>query len=670
MSNYKPSSRPTPRMLEQPWVPDALPLLNDEVAYKIPRLAQTSPLRVEVQELWPGADILDPGEVTKVTWLWDNDVVGSKELTAPYDAADLPSVAGEIPVILLDVPGLHSLQYTVELIPGNVTEPSFPIQIDVDKVAPNQGQAGARMIFPQEIIDDGVTDAYLLANGDRVVAIVPPWPDIRLEDVVEAFLTLLPTFRSSRPRYRAQDVVAQVEITQAHKDGAPIELIFEGDYLRTLLSNREYSVQYRLKDRAGWEGPASRSATLLIALTVTPVIFPAPEVPQAFGAGANGRIDLEDAREPGGVYMNILEIVGADAGDVIQPSWNLIPLPPLIVGPFQVWPIRVPIPWPILAQGGFELAGGIVRASYTWQRGTGVARPSVVRFVPVDLTAAGELNPDNPDFTNRLLPRPTVKGLTGDDILTIVDSNQPANVELVLGVGFAPGDELQLFWDDALVPGAVYRVGPLDQAGDLIPFQIPWALILPIGNALVNLYYQTFNGVNRQRSLDKVVTVAIAPILGLGITRYPDVDYGPGPDSGFIGCTLKPHPSHGVQVFVPGDDTRLQAGDVLRLRWVGYASPNGNLNAVIAASEGEFDSPPLTQQWVENGYPFTVPFDPHVLLPGLVKADDYPGRPAYGSATTSYTVLRNGVNVGSSNRSLVAVRLTRPGGAPPCIVDE
>lgn len=667
MPKYNPST-PIPRMLDQPWVPAALPLLADEVAYTIHRLDQLAPLVVEVQSIWPGWDLLDPGEVTRVFWLWDGTQVGEvKELEAPYDASDLPSVAGAIPAILLAVPGLHSLQYIVELVPGNPADPSFPIQINLNKLAPNQGVQPNKLMFDTYIQNNGVTDEYLAdpVNNDQVVAIVPPWPDMRLEDRALGKLTLLPALR--RPHSRSDEIVASVEITQDHKDGAPIELAFEGETFRSLLSNREYSAQYQLINRAGWEGPASRTAVVLNALTPSPIIFPAPEVPQAFGTGANGRIDLEDAREIGGVYMNILEIVGALENDVVTPSWNLIPLPQIIVGPFQAWPIRVPIPWPVLAQGGFELAGGIIRASYTWQRGTAAARPSVVRFVPVNLTAAGELNPDNPNYINPLFLLPTVKGVSGDDVLTILDRDQPANVELVLGVGFDVGDLLELIWNDNPVPVATHPVAVGENPGAVIAFQIPWALIDPIGNALVNLFYRTFNGVNRQRSNNKVVTVAISPILGLKPTRYPDVNYAPGPDSGFIGCTLKPHPSFGVQVLVPGDDTRLEVGDVLRLRWVGYASPNGNLSHVISGSEGEWNSPPLNLNWVQNGYPFTVPFNPHVLLPGLVKPDDYPHKPIYGSATTSYQVVRGGVVVGASNRSLVLVTLIRPNNLPPCI---
>jgi len=111
-------------MLDQPWVPVALPLLADEVAYKIHRLDQLAPLAVQVPTLWTGGELLDPGEVTRVTWLWDDEPVDVKELVAPYGESDLSDVAGVIPAIRLDVAGLHFLQYIVELVEGNPTEPS------------------------------------------------------------------------------------------------------------------------------------------------------------------------------------------------------------------------------------------------------------------------------------------------------------------------------------------------------------------------------------------------------------------------------------------------------------------------------------------------------------------------------------------------------------------
>lgn len=625
--------------LAAPTVPASLTLLGDEVAFTIPRSAQVGDLQVDIAVLWGGTGTLDPGEITTVMFLWDDDPdpVATVTQEAPYGEEILP-FSGFIPQIYSSVPGLHRLRYIVDLTSnGNVTMESLPILVNIDKEAPNQGQRGGRLVFPPAIVDFGVTDDYLANNNDQVVATVPRWPDMRLEDVVEGYLLLLPSGRRSHRRSRTLDVVARVVIEQHHKDGAPIELVFEGDTLRQH-RNGDYDAHYYLIDRAGNEGPRSLAATLLIDLTPSPSLLRPPEVPQA-NAASNGRIDLDDARAPGGVYMNILEITGADEGDVLRPSWNLIPLPEIIIGAGQVWPIRVPIDWPTLASGGLEITPRVIRAGYTWRRGTGGARPSQPQFVPVDLTVAGPVSPDNPDPVNRLLERATVKGLTGDDVLTIADRDSPARAVVPLYADPRAGQILELIWNNHPTPVDTYTVQWGDSEGQEIEFFIPWALIEPIEIGVVPVYYWTFNGVNRQRAPDKPVTVSVAPIAGLKRPEFPQVSYAPGPDSGFIGCTLQPHPVHGVQVKIPGDDLRLEQHDVIELSWAGYASTNGNSNTLIPDTEKSW-SHTLTLDEVSNGYIFTVPFDPYIKLPGLVKPDDYPNKPRHGSAIAQYRVSR------------------------------
>ena len=654
--------------LAAPTVPAALPLLADEVAYTIPRSAQIGDLQIDIEELWGGTGTLDPGEITTVTFLWDGVVVDTRTQEAPYGDEILP-FSGWIPEINSSSPGLHRLQYIVDLASnGNITMPSLPIEVNIDKEAPNQGQRGKRLIFPNDIVDSGVTDDYLAnpINNDQVVAIVPRWPDMRLEDTVEAYLSLLPAGRRSHRRSRTLDVVARVVIEQHHKDGDPIELVFEGDTLRQH-RNADYDAHYYLIDRGGSEGPRSLAATLLIDLTPSPSLLRPPEVPQA-NADSNSRIDLDDARAPGGVFMNILEITDADADDVLRPTWNLIPLPQIIIGAGQAWPIRVPIDWPTLASGGFEMTPGTILARYTWQRGTGAERFSQPRFVPVDLTVAGPINPDNPDPVNRLLERATVKGLTGDDVLTIADRDRPARVVVPLYAGPVSGQILELIWNNDPLPVDTYTVQRGDREGQEIEFFIPWALIEPIEIDVVPLYYWTFNGINRQRAPDKPVTVSVVPIAGLKRPEFPQVSYDPGPDSGFIGCTLKPHPVHGVQVEIPGDDTRLEEHDVIELSWAGYASTNGNSSTLIPGTEGSW-SHTLTLEEASNGYSFTVPFDPYIKLPGLVKPEDYEHKPRHGSAIAQYEVIRNGVPAGTSGRNLVFVTLIRPN-SPPCLGED
>ena len=664
----KPSRRrdPSVLVLDAPEAPDALPLEADDTGHKIPVPFQSTGLRVEVPRIWSGADLLDPGDVTVLDWLWDGVSFQTIRLTAPYDASDLPDADGLVPPSLMDVAGMHRLQYQVLLreSSGNDPVPSFTTVLDSDKVGPNQGQRGTQFQFDADIEREGVTDAYLdnPANNNRVVATISPvWLDIRLGDVVEAYLTLLPFSRPLRKRPRQLNIVATTTIVQAHKDGTlPIEIHFPGDFLRGL-ANREYNAHYYLRDRSGRESGPSRTAVLLINLTPTPVNLPIVDIPQL----DDGLIDLSDAREPGGVFMSIPEVFGAAAGDFLRPFWDLIALPPIEIAGIQNWPIPVFIPYSILAAGGAEFVRGTVRAEYRWQRGTAPARPSPVRFVPVDLTVAGPVSPTNPDPINQLLELVTVRGRDGDNLLTINDVG--LQVRVVTRLYNAPfiGELLELMVGTHPNPVATYRVQASDVGGQEIEWLVDWDVIEPLLiGGLVPFFYWTFNGVNRQRAQDTQVVVNIVAIGDLKDLEYVGVHYGPGPGSGFIGCPLRPWVS-GVGVHIPGDD-RWESGDEVVLHWESYANSSGNPAGVIPETVQRFGHT-LTADEARSGYEFRVPFDPYILLPGLVK----PPVAQYGCAVAHYQIIKaGGGGMGSSLRRRVFITLIQPGDAPPCLSDD
>ncbi|AZE77263.1 hypothetical protein [Pseudomonas synxantha] len=660
---------PIPKMAAEPVVPlpYALPLLNDEQAYTIPLSAQAADLPVQVQTLWGGGDGLDPGEITTISFYWDSesDPFDIQTLTAPYDERDLP-VTGYVPQIKLNAPGLHLLRYTVMLVPGDTAGPSNPILINIDTQAPNQNNRGAPLMFPAQIDAQGVTDLYLDANDDQVVAEVPRWPDIRLEDEVVCDLVRLPLNRDKARRRVLADAVARTTITQAHLDGARIELIFTGDVLRNH-DNGEYNARYFLADRALNEGPPSRTSVLLIDLTPTPTLLRPIEVPQL---AIDGLIDLEDARDPGppgGVYMHILEVVGAAPGDILEPFWGFIPLPTITIGIGQIWPVVVPIDYATLASGGFEFTPGTNRADYTWQRGTGGPRRSLPRFVPVNLTVAGPVSPENPNPVNRLLDRVTVKGLDGDNQLTISDRDRPARVVVRLYPGLVAEQLLELMWGAPAVLADTYTVRPEDRAGDEIEFFVPWALIEQTPGGIVPTFYWTFNGVNRQRSPDTNVTVNVVPIEGLLGPEFPDVEYGPGPTAGFISCYLRPW-VRGARVRIPGDSSRLSEHDTVILSWASYRNTNAHPSGVIPETIETF-SHTLTRGEAEDGYDFWIPFAPYILLPGLVKPPEGQVNPRHGSAVVEYRLIKDaGGGMGDSEQRLVFITLIQPN-SPPCLAD-
>ncbi|CAD5200705.1 hypothetical protein [Pseudomonas sp. FEN] len=643
----------TPRMLKEPHVPDALPLLEDESAYLIPRLAQSRPLRVEVVELWGGSGALDPGEITTVEFYWDNepDPVDSRTVEAPYGPEIIP-FPGFIPALKLAVPGPHQVRYVVQLVPGNPTDPSYPINVNIDKEGPNQDQPGRKLKFPAEVERDGVTDDYLADNGDRVVATVERWPDMRLEDVVEAYWERLP--------FRDIDPVARVEIEQAHKDGAPVELVFEGDVIHRN-GNGEFTAYYYLIDRAQNTGARSDRTLVQVDLTASPVMLPAVRVPQA----DDGLIDLEDARSPGGVYMFIDQILNLEDGDVITPSWNMLALPVIVYDASLTWPQRVAIDWSTLSAGGFEVTPGTVLARYTWRRGTSIARPSDPRFVPVNLTVAGPVNPGNPDPINLWLEQVTIKGMTGDNIITDADIGRPVRVVVPLYADPHPGQVLELMWAAHPTPVDTYTVQVGDREDDEVEFFIPWTLVEPVGNAVVQAYYWTFNGVNRQRAPDTAVNVNVIPITGLKALEFPDVSNSGGSGSGFINCSHLPW--LGVRVRIPGDPTRLAMDDKIELSWIGHAGTNNN--APVIPETVEVFTHTLTAEEALNGYIFTVPFDPYVKLPGLIKPVEGSDSPANGCAVVRYRLIKAQGGVGNSARKLLPISLIRSN-SPPCLGED
>lgn len=677
VSSAIPAKARTPGVLEldAPEAPDALPLMPDDVGYKIPVPFQSAGLPVRVTTLWGGSNFLDPGDKTLVTWKLDGEEFDTKRLEAPYDATDLPEADSMVPSHLMDVPGLHNLTYEVILreSSGNPGEPSFVTLLDSDKVGPNQGQRGPRLRFPPEIELNGVTDTYLgdPVNMDRVVGTIvstttPAWLDMRLGDVVEAYLTLLPLRRPARKHPRLLDIVATTVITQAHKDGAPVEVFFPGDVLRGL-ANREYNAHYFLRDRSGRESGPSFTSVLYINLEVTPTELRPVDVPQL----NDGRITLSDARQPGGVFMNILEIFGSAPGDILRPSWNFIPLPSIVIAAIQAWPIRVPIPYSVLATGGFEMTPGTIRAGYTWERGTAPARPSQPRFVPVNLTVAGNVSPDNPDPINRLLEVVTVKGRDGDNLVTLNDVGFPLKVVTLLFDEPNPGETLELMIGNHPAPVATYTVQLTDVAGQEVEWLVDWDLIaLIVGSGgIFSFFYWTFNGVNRQRAVDTPVIVNIVPIVGLKDLEYVGVTYGPGPDSGFISCPLRPW-VNGQGVFIPGDDSLLAAGDELVLEWASYGNPNAHPSGVMPETIATF-SHTLSAAEARDGYEFRVPFDPYILHPGLVKPPVGQTNPRHGSAKARYRVMKPaGGGMGFSAYQLVAITLIRPNGLPPCVSDN
>jgi len=528
-----------------PTVPDALPPLPGDDAWLVPVEFQGQPLRVEIAA-WDGyeEDNETTGYLLVSLYINDDQLVDTIQLDPPFDVdADFP-LRYAVPEVLFNHPGLATFHYRLSSDSGNFVD-SLPTRIEIDHRAPNGNNPGAALIFPDDVVDEGLTPERLAKYGDKLPVEVPRWPDMAIGDRVDFYWG---TPFDGEP-------VDSLEITALHVvPGTPIEFAYSGDILRAK-GNGEHHGYYVLSDRSGNRNP--RSAIVLIRVIDLPSVpdgFPAPVVPLA---STDQLIDLEDART--GVVVEIGPISGTAAGDILETWWNSRPLPSITLPAEPAWPLTVAVDWAILSADGFAapVPGNV---QYRWRRGAAPGEDSPVTRFTVDLTVAGP-DPEDPDPINPKLDLLVVKGLTGDNVLVGPDIENDAVVALELYDNPRDGELLELHWGDHPQVAATYRVQANDQPGQQVRFTVPWTIIESVGNdPQLPIFYWVSNGTNRQRSRNTLVRVAVRPLEGLEPVSFPDATLW-----GWINCEAEPW--KGIRVKIPGDAALLEAGDLIEMSW-------------------------------------------------------------------------------------------------------
>lgn len=619
-------------VLNAPIVPDALPPLAGDTALLIPVQFQGQPLRVEVAA-WDRYEEDSGGrfwfDVEVV--LGGQGVVASHRLTPPFNAAaDFP-VRLEVPVDLFNYPGFAELSYQVCADTGNCDN-SDSVTIEIDHRAPNGDNPGGPLKFPDDLPVEGITEAWLALNGNRLDVTVPRWPDMEREDRV---LFYWGTPFDAEP-------VAVLTITSSHLvPGTPITFAYSGDILREK-GNGLMNGYYVLSDRAGNHNGRSPVVPInVIDLPTVPGDFPAPVVPLA---DIDKLIDLEDART--GVVVHINEIRDTAAGDILETWWNGRQLQTITLPANPQWPQVVPVSWVVLSADGF--AGAVpTNVQYRWRRGTAPGKDSPMIGFAVDLSVAGP-DPEGPDPINPKLDLLVVKGLTGDNVLVAPDMGKDARVVVDLYANPRAGELLELHWGDHPQVAASYQVQSTDQPGQQIEFKVPWTIIDSVGNnPQLPIFYWASNGVNRQRSRDTHVRVAVRPVEGLEPVTVPDANL-----SNYIACEQEPW--NGVRVKIPGNAALLQAGDLVEMSW--------------QLSLGETGEQPITEH---------VYFPPHELsateaVEGVILLMDrftdliLPIQRQRGSANISYRLTKQDGTPGIAPIKRLRLDITVPGCSRPC----
>ncbi|WP_413191680.1 hypothetical protein [Pararobbsia alpina] len=360
-----------------------------------------------------------------VVLYWDGDaehgtVVGSAYI--PVASTQAWPIKVTVDATYLQDDGIHSLMYVVTSA-STETQTSLTTTVKIDKSAPNNDIAGDPLIYPAEIVSNGVTPEYLDAHGDQVVATVPAYAGMEAAQTVK---TMWGAFVANTAQVTSADVTAQAVSVTIGSD--TIYAAGEGTI----------STTYYLTSRAGFPGPASTDSPVAVELSPSPKDLQAPQVPLAI----DGSVDLPDA-DTGvtievGAYTNIL------ADDIIATSWGATLLDQHVVFSIADFPVVVTVPRSIVITTGT----GSVDVTYQVIRGA-ASFDSPVKQVAVNVDHAGPADPALASIVNEALLAPSVMGQSANiNALGLADAGQAATVTVGMYSNAATGDRVTVSWGD------------------------------------------------------------------------------------------------------------------------------------------------------------------------------------------------------------------------------
>jgi hypothetical protein len=286
--------------LADPRIPDQLPDIPNGPQHLLRYSATQSGLRVEFDR-WADSNPM-PDAPETLTLFWDGQEVASRQWSAPIVEAEL--------YLLLDqrhlqVDGEHHLHYNVELYNGN-TAASAPYIVNIDTTPPELPEDSS-LLFDNEVISKGVTDAYLQAHGDKLPATVPAWKNVEAGDTLIWYWGATPG---------SNDEAGHQTLTNADI-GNPIH--FPGTLIRNSGDGVRYA-RYTVQDRAGT--PLQRSLPMPLQINATPIPpdFGAPYVKETGNTGASSTLDPQ--RAASGATLVIKPTVHFEATDSVEIYWD------------------------------------------------------------------------------------------------------------------------------------------------------------------------------------------------------------------------------------------------------------------------------------------------------------------------------------------------------------
>lgn len=291
-----------PWLQDRPFVPVALPDIPGGEENLLPISALQQPLRVEFA-MW-GNSMPSPATPEVLRCYWDDREVAEKTWTAPVQPHDLHI---EIePAYLLE--GQHRLYYELSIWNGT-SDRSETLTLSIDRTAPQLGSDNGPLVFPDEVLAGGVTDAWLQANDDQLKALLPAYHTVRPGDTLSWYWEVSPL---------GSHLAGECTLTEEDID-APLTLTFPGEQIRERGDGQRFAL-YEVRDRAGNLSRLSRAVELSVAATPVPRFLPAPTVDKAVSTGSEQSV-LDPKKATAGVRVVIPEEAQFHDGDQLTVQW-------------------------------------------------------------------------------------------------------------------------------------------------------------------------------------------------------------------------------------------------------------------------------------------------------------------------------------------------------------
>ncbi len=508
---------------------------------------------------------------------------------------------------------------------SEVHERSLVKTIIIDRVAPGGGE----ILKAGRFLLDPITEVDSSSQLSTAVEVPGDYLDRKAGDTLLGYLSDRDT-PPTRPAFSEQAYAA------TH---GPMLFTIPMAEIRKFAGSPKVYFIYRIRDRAGNVSTQySLVASTHLQLNAPPANLSIPEVP---AYESDLLVNREDARNI--VSVRVRQYDNRLSGDQCVIEWDGIKLPAV---PVDTLPHTVPVAWSVLIAKGANLRRIIdLPVRYYILRagdklGLGVGSP--VKRVTVDMTIAGQENPQAPALLNRQLALVNIHGAASKipNRLDIADANQPVRASLILFDNPVPGEQALLFWPGQAAPVATYRVKAGDVGGTVVFFDndVAWSVIQAGGsNSSTLVNYQTDNGVNQQSSLDQTVFVNLTPAINYVKASFPQSLQHINKQ---LNCQTKPPIWQGIEVLVNPAPNALRAGDEMVCTWKGY------LNY------------PTTNPIASTVYVFRYIWGVADVVHSFW-VDDYENliRPLrhFAGATAQYSVFRKGILLGTSALAYVQI---------------